>query len=78
VSGRIARRDARIKQAEAQDKADAATRAANVEAYNKRKAESEERQRKVAERKAEKAAKEAKDQQAAPASNAQQPAPAGK
>jgi hypothetical protein len=74
VAGRIARRDAKLKQAEAKDKAEAAKRAANVEAYNKRKAESEERQRIVAERKAEKAAKDAKGQQAAPA-NKQQPTP---
>jgi hypothetical protein len=67
VAGRIARRDAKLKQAEAKDKAEAANRAANVEAYNKRKAESEERQRIVAERKAEKAAKDAKGQKPAPA-----------
>jgi hypothetical protein len=78
AAGRIARRDARLKQAEAKEKAEAAERAANVEAFNKRKAESEERQRKVAERKAEKAAKDAKDQQAPPANTGQPPAPAGK
>jgi colicin import membrane protein len=67
VAERLARQKARTSAAEARDQADAAKRAANVAAFNKRKAESEERQREVAERKAAKAAKDAQQQQAAPA-----------
>jgi colicin import membrane protein len=56
---RSAQRNARVQQAQQKEAADAGKRAANVSAYEKRKADSEERQRKVAQRKAEKAAKEA-------------------
>ncbi|MFL6676598.1 MAG: hypothetical protein ACJ8LG_25325 [Massilia sp.] len=76
VASRLARQKARTRAAEARDQADAAKRAASVAAFNKRKADSEERQRAVAERKAAKeakAAKDAKKQQAAPAAA---PAPA--
>jgi hypothetical protein len=62
AAARIARQNAKAKEAAAKEQAEAAKRAENVEAYNKRKAESEERQRIVAKRKAEKAAKEAKKQ----------------
>jgi hypothetical protein len=71
AAARIARRNAKAQEAAAKEQAEAAKRADNVEAYNKRKAESEERQRIVAKRKAEKAEKEAK-KQAGPS----QPAPA--
>jgi hypothetical protein len=72
ATGRIARHNAKVQEAAAKEQAEAAKRAANVEAYNKRKAEAEERQRIVAKRKAEKAEKEAKKQGAPD----QQPAPA--
>jgi hypothetical protein len=72
AAGRIARHNAKVQEAAAREQADAAKRAANVEAYNKRKAESEERQRIVAKRKAEKAEKDAKKQGV----QNQQPAPA--
>jgi colicin import membrane protein len=71
-ASRIARHNAKVQQAEAHDKAEAAKRASNVEEYKQREAESKERQRVVAKRKADKAAKEAKKQGAA----GQQPAPA--
>jgi colicin import membrane protein len=67
VAERVARHKAKIQAAEARDQAEASKRAANVAAFNKRKAESEARQREVARRKAEKAAKAAKEQPAAPA-----------
>lgn len=75
VPGRIAERNARLKQAQQQDAAEAPKRAENVRAYEERKAEAAERQRRVAERKAEKAAKAAKDAEAAKA-KAAAPAPA--
>ena len=61
VPARVAERDARLREAQQKEAAGAAKRAGNVRAYEKRKAESEERQRRVAERKAEKAAKAAKE-----------------
>ena len=54
-----AERNARVQQAQQQEAAGADQRAANVRAFERRKAESEQRQRRVAERKAEKAAKDA-------------------
>jgi hypothetical protein len=70
--GRVAQRDAKLKAEQAQEAADAEKRARNVRAYERRKAESEERQRSVAERKAEKAAKAARDAEAAKAKAAQE------
>jgi len=61
VPARVAERDARLREAQQKEAAGAAKRASNVRAYEKRKAESEERQRRVAERKAEKAAKAARE-----------------
>jgi hypothetical protein len=61
VPGRVAQRDARLREQQQQDAAEADKRAQNVRDYEARKAESEERQRKVAERKAEKAANAAKE-----------------
>ncbi len=51
---RAAEHAAKVKRIEAEERAGAAKRAANVEAYEKRKAESERRQRKVEEKKQEK------------------------
>jgi colicin import membrane protein len=48
---RAAEQAAKMKKLEAQDKAGAAKRAANVEAFEKRKRESEQRQREIAEKK---------------------------
>jgi hypothetical protein len=82
VLERGAKHDAKIKQEQKQEAADAARRAANVRAYEARKKESEEHQRKVKERLAEKRAKDAKkaEKAAEPQQNPQppqQPAPAG-
>jgi hypothetical protein len=60
VPGRIAERNTRVKAAAAKDAAEAPKRAQNVRDYERRKAESEERQRDVARKKAERAAKQAK------------------
>jgi hypothetical protein len=60
VPGRVAARDARLKEAQAKEAAAAPERARKVRDYESRKAESEERQREVARRKAERAAKAAK------------------
>jgi colicin import membrane protein len=49
--GRAAAQAAKMKKLEAQDKAGAAKRAANVAAFEKRKRESEQRQREIAEKK---------------------------
>ncbi|MCS0591299.1 hypothetical protein ACFQ09_25955 [Massilia norwichensis] len=57
---RVAERDARLKEAQAKEAAEAPQRAKNVRDYERRKAESEERQREVARKKAERAAKAAK------------------
>jgi hypothetical protein len=57
---RVAERDARLKAGKAKEAAEAPQRAQNVRDYERRKAESEERQRDVARRKAERAAKAAK------------------
>lgn len=74
VGERIVQHKEREQQAAARDKAQAAERAANVAAYEKRKAESEARQRVVKQRLAEKAAKaeraakeKEKEKEAAPA-----------
>lgn len=67
VPGRVAERDARLKQAQQQDAADAPKRAESVRAYEQRKADVAERQRRVAQRKAEKAAKAAKEAEEAKA-----------
>jgi len=56
---RAAERNARVQQAQQKEVAEADKRAANVRAFERRKADSEQRQRRVAERKAEKAAKDA-------------------
>jgi hypothetical protein len=58
--GRIAERDARLKAGQAKQAAEAPQRAKNVRDFERRKAESEERQRDVERRKAERAAKLAK------------------
>jgi len=76
VPGRVAERNARLKQAQQQDAADAPKRAENVRAYEQRKAEAAERQRRVAERKAERAAKAAKEAEEAKAKAAATPVPA--
>jgi hypothetical protein len=73
VPGRIAERDARVKAAQAKDAAEAPKRAQNVKDYERRKAESEERQRDVARKKAERAAKQAKKAEEAKAKAAQNP-----
>jgi len=57
---REAERNARVREAQQKEAAAAPERAANVGAYEQRKAQSEERQRRVAERKAERAAKAAR------------------
>jgi hypothetical protein len=86
VAERIAKHNAKLKQEQQKEAADADKRAANVREYEERKQESEERQRKVQERLAEKRAKEAKakgtappasQQQNAQPQNPQQPAPNG-
>jgi len=76
VPGRVAERNARLKQAQQHEAADAEKRAENVRAYEQRKADAAERQRRVAQRKAEKAAKAAKDAEAAKTKAAAPPAPA--
>lgn len=60
VTERVAQHEARLKQEQQKEAADAAKRAANVRAYEERKKESDERQRRVRERLEEKRAKEAK------------------
>jgi predicted small lipoprotein YifL len=60
VPGRVAERDAKLKAAQAREAAEAPKRAKNVRDFERRKAESEERQRDVARKKAERAAKLAK------------------
>jgi hypothetical protein len=66
---RVAERDARLKAAQAKEAAEAPQRAKNVRDFERRKAESEERQREVARKKAERAAKAARkaEQEAAQA-----------
>jgi hypothetical protein len=76
VPGRVAARDARIKEAQAREAAEAPQRAGKVRDYERRKAESEERQREVARRKAERAAKAAKQAEEEKAKAAKTPAPA--
>jgi len=78
VPQRVAERDARVKEAQARETAEAPQRAGNVREYERRKAESEERQREVARKKAERAAKAAKkaEEDAARAAKAANPAPA--
>jgi hypothetical protein len=73
---RIAERDARVKAAAAKDAAEATKRAQNVRDFERRKAESEERQRDVARKKAERAAKAAKKAEEEKAKAAQSPAAA--
>jgi len=72
---RVAARNARLKEAQAKDAAEAPQRAKNVRDYERRKAESEERQRDVARKKAERAAKAAKkaEEEAARAAKAAAP-----
>ena len=60
VPARVAARDARLKAEQAKEAADAPKRAQNVRDYERRKAESEARQKDVARRKAEREAKAAK------------------
>jgi colicin import membrane protein len=62
----MARHQDKLKAEQAREDADADKRAANVKAFEERKAESEERQRKVAERKAQKE-KEAQEKGKSPA-----------
>ena len=57
---RVAERNARLKEAQAKEAAEAPQRAKNVRDFERRKAESAERQRDVARKKAERAAKAAK------------------
>jgi hypothetical protein len=76
VPGRVAERDARLKAAEVKEAADASKRAQNVRDFERRKAESEERQRAVARKKAERAAKAAKKAEEEKAKAAHSPAPA--
>jgi hypothetical protein len=73
VNERMARHDARLKEGQAREQAEASTRAKSVAEYEKRKRDSEERQRRVAKRKAEKAAKAAKGQEPAPAAPIDKP-----
>jgi hypothetical protein len=75
VPGRVAARDARLKEAKAKEAAAAPQRARNVRDYERRKAESEERQREVARRKAERAAKAARKAEEEKAKAAKTPAP---
>lgn len=81
VAERVAKHEAKIKQEQKQEAADAAKRAANVRDYEQRKKESEERQRNVQKRLAEKRAKEAKAKaekaEATQQNPQQQPAPNG-
>jgi hypothetical protein len=74
--GRIAERNAKLKAAQDKDAAEAAKRAQNVKDYERRKAESEERQRDVARKKAEREAKAAKKAEEEKAKAAGTPAPA--
>jgi len=60
VPQRVAERNERLKEVQAREAAEAPQRARNVRDYERRKAESEERQRDVARKKAERAAKAAK------------------
>ena len=60
VTERVARHNAKLKQEEQKEAADAGRRAANVRAYEQRKKDADERQRKVKERQEEKRAKDAK------------------
>lgn len=76
VPGRVAARDARLKEAKAKETAEAPDRAKKVRDYESRKAESAERQREVARRKAERAAKAAKQAEEEKARAAKTPAPA--
>jgi colicin import membrane protein len=64
MAERVMKHKEREQHVAAHEQADASKRAANVAAFEKRKAESEERQRMVAKRKADKAAKEAAKQKA--------------
>jgi hypothetical protein len=77
VPGRVAERNAKLKAAQAKEAADAPKRAQNVRDFERRKAESEERQRDVARKKAERAAKLAKkaEEDAAKAAKAANPTP---
>ncbi|MGJ7914157.1 hypothetical protein ACI48D_01570, partial [Massilia sp. LXY-6] len=75
VPSRVAARDAHLKEIQAKEAADAPKRAKNVRDFERRKAESEERQREVARRKAERAAKLAKQAEEEKAKAAQTPAP---
>jgi colicin import membrane protein len=70
---RVARHAAKLRQQAAQDAAGAAKRAENVAAYNKRRADSEQRQRDVAARKADKAAKAKASASAGSANSGQVP-----
>jgi colicin import membrane protein len=76
VQGRVAERDAALKASQAKEAAEAPQRARNVRDFERRKAESEERQRDVARKKAERAARAAKKAEEAKARAAQNPAPA--
>jgi hypothetical protein len=71
VADREAAYEAKVKRQEQKDAAEASKRAANVEAFEKKKAESERRQAEVARKKAE---NEAKAKRKAEADAAQQPA----
>ncbi|WP_229411093.1 MULTISPECIES: hypothetical protein [unclassified Massilia] len=78
VPAREAKRDARLKEAQAKEAADAPKRAQNARDYERRKAESEERQREVARKKAERAAKlarKAEEEKAEKAKAAASPTP---
>jgi hypothetical protein len=77
VPRRVAERNAKLKAAEAKEAADAPKRAQNVRDFERRKAESEERQRDVARKKAERAAKLAKkaEEEKARAAKAANPTP---
>ena len=72
---RVAARNARVKEAQAKEAAEAPQRAKNARDFERRKAESEERQRDVARKKAERAAKAAKkaEEEAARAAKAAAP-----
>jgi predicted small lipoprotein YifL len=75
--GRIAERDAKLKAAKDKEVAGASKRAQNVRDYERRKAESDERQRDVARKKAERAARAAKkaEEEKARAAKSASPAP---
>jgi hypothetical protein len=77
VPGRVAERDAKLKADQAREAAEAPKRAKNVRDFERRKAESEERQRDVARKKAERAAKLAKkaEEEKARAAKAASPIP---